>query len=174
MVAVPKKAVLPAKIPVRMIFARLAWLWITGLLGIAILYLLFTNVMLPVMQEDMAQTEIFAYRGWQSTGVRLQANETAEIRATGYWLYTPGEWHDANGHKRYPAPSFYPLTGVAGGVLIGRVGESDYVQWVGRRGNVWASEPGMLYLRINDDILTDNEGSLHVSIKVIPAPEEGN
>ena len=171
MVAMPKDVALRASIPVRMVFVRLLWLWIIGALGIGMIYLLVANVMMPALQEDMAQTQIFAYRGWQSTGVRLQANERAIIRATGYWLYTPGEWHDANGHKRYPAPSFYPMTGVAGGVLLGRVGEDGYINWIGKRGELWADKPGMIYLRINDDMLTDNEGSLYVSIEVIPAPE---
>jgi hypothetical protein len=157
--------------PVRTFFARVLLLWIIGALGIFILYLLIARVMTPTLQEEMAQTQIFAYRGWQSTGVRLQANETAVIRAQGQWLYTPGEWHDANGHKRYPAPSFYPMTGVAGGVLLGRVGEDGYPQYVGRNGRLYTSEPGIIYLRINDDILSDNEGSLQVSIEVIPAPD---
>lgn len=153
------------------IFAmRLLWLWVIGALGIGLLYLLIARVMTPTLQEDMAQTQVFAYREWQSTGIRLQTNERAVIRAEGYWLYTPGEWHDANGHKRYPAPDFYPLTGVPGGVLLGRVGNNGYVQSIGTRGSLWANEPGMIYLRINDDILTDNEGSLQVSIEVIPAP----
>jgi hypothetical protein len=154
-----------------MLLGRLLWLWLIGVMGIGLLYLLFTDVMAPTRQETMAQTQIYAYRGWQSTGIRLEANESAEIRASGEWLYTPGEWHGADGHKRYPAPSYYPLPDVPGGVLLGRVGENGYAQWVGTRGNLWASEGGMLYLRINDDLLGDNQGSLEVSIKVIPAPE---
>jgi hypothetical protein len=174
MAAASRTAVSPPQIPVRKFFARVIWLWIIALLVIAILYLLSANVLVPLLQEEMAQTEIFAYRGWQTTGVRLQANESAKIRATGNWLYTPGEWHDANGHKRYPAPAFYPMTGVAGGVLVGRVGENGYPQLIGRRGTLYASGSGMIYLRINDDILTDNEGSLRVTIEVIPAPEAGD
>lgn len=150
---------------------RLFLLWSIGLLGIMIVYLLYARVMTPTLQEEMAQTQIFAYRGWQSTGVRLEAYETAVIRAKGEWLYTPDEWHDANGHKRYPAPSFYPMSGVAGGVLLGRVGDEGSIQFVGTRGRVYTDVPGMLYLRINDDVLTDNEGSLQISIEVIPAPE---
>lgn len=163
---------LPVKIsPVRIFAMRLFWLWIIGVLGIVLLYLLITRAMTPTLQEDMAQTQVFAYRAWQSTGIRLQTNERAVIHAEGYWLYTPGEWHDANGHKRYPAPGFYPMTGVPGGVLLGRVGNSGYIQRIGKRGELWATEPGMIYLSINDDILTDNEGALQVSIEVIPAPE---
>lgn len=171
MVAMPKDAVSGRARTGRAIAVRVLWLWVVGALGIAILYLLYANVLTPTLQENMAQTEIFAYRGWQSTGVRLEANETAVIRAKGQWLYTPGEWHDANGHKRYPAPDFYPMTGVAGGILLGRVGENGYIQPVGRRGEIWTSEAGMLYLRINDDILSDNAGVLEVSVEVIPAPE---
>jgi hypothetical protein len=152
-------------------FMRLAWLWIIVVMVGIILYLLYADVMTPTHQETMAQTRIYAYRDWQSTGVRLQAGETAVIHATGEWLYTPGEWHGAEGHKRYPAPTFYPLSGTAGGVLLGRVGENGSPQWVGSRGRVYTSEPGMLYLRINDDILTDNQGSLDVTIEVIPALE---
>jgi hypothetical protein len=171
MVAMPKSTASQAQLPVRTFFVRILLLWVIGATGIVILYLLYARVMTPVLQEQMAQSQIYAYRGWQSTGVRLQANETAIIRATGQWLYTPGEWHDANGHKRYPAPAFYPMTGVAGGVLLGRVGEDGYPQLVGRNGRLYTSKAGMVYLRINDDILSDNEGSLKVRIEVIPAPD---
>jgi hypothetical protein len=168
--AVPNRAGLQAGQATWTFLARLLLLWLISLLGILILHLLSGRVMMPTLQEEMAQTQILAYRGWQSTGVRLQAGESAEIRAKGQWLYTPGEWHDANGHKRYPAPNFYPMTGVAGGVLLGRVGDEGSIQWVGTRGRIYTSEGGMLYLRINDDILSDNEGSLQVAIEVIPAP----
>ena len=170
MAVMPQGAMQAGK-PVRTAFMRLALLWIIGILAVAILYLLLARVMAPTLQEDMARIEIYAYRGWQSTGVRLEPNEVAVIRAKGNWLYTPGEWHDADGHRRYAAPNFYPMAGVRGGVLLGRVGEG-MTQLVGSRAHVYASEGGMLYLRINDDILSDNEGSLQVTIEVLPAPEE--
>lgn len=150
---------------------RLILLWLTGMTGIAILYLLFAGVWAPGHQEEMAQTQIYAYRGWQSTGIHLEQGEWADIHAEGVWLYTPGEWHGADGHSRYPAPSWYPLTNAPGGVLVGRVGESGNPQWVGDNGRVYASEGGLLYLRINDDILSDNQGSLYVSIEVTPVEE---
>jgi hypothetical protein len=158
--------------PLRTFFLRLLWLWVIGAMGIGMLYLLFARIMTPTLQENMAQTQIYAYRGWQSTGVHLQANESAVVHAHGEWLYTPGEWNDANGHKRYLAPSFYPLSDVPGGVLIGRVGESGTVQYVGKNGQIWAGEPGMLYLRIDDDILSDNEGALQVSVEVLSDSDE--
>ena len=168
---VTKRGASSATRPTWAFLFRLTLLWLIGMLGMLIIYLLYARVMTPMLQEEMAQTQVFAYRGWQSTGVRLEANETAVIRAQGEWLYTPGEWHDANGHKRFPAPSFYPMTGVAGGVLLGRVGEEGRIELVGTRGRIYASDAGMLYLRINDDVLSDNEGSLQISIEVIPASE---
>jgi hypothetical protein len=171
------KSVMPNRIASRAgqaswaFLVRMLLLWFIGFVAILIGVALTQRLLMPLFQEEMAQTRIFAYRGWQSTGVRLEAGETALIRAKGEWLYTPGEWHDANGHKRFPAPSFYPMTGVAGGVLLGRVGDDGPIQWVGRRGRVYTSDGGMLYLRINDDILSDNEGALDISIEVIPAPE---
>lgn len=112
---------------------RLTWLMTIGVSGIAVLSLLVANVMIPTHQENMAQTHIYAYQGWQSTGIRLEAQERAVIRATGEWLYTPGEWHGADGHARYPAPSFYPMPEGPGGTLIARVGENEYPMWVGKR-----------------------------------------
>ena len=155
----------------RVLLGRLFFLWLIGVMGIGLLYMLFTDMLSPTLQETMAHTQIYAYRGWQSTGIRLAANESVEIKASGEWLYTPGEWHGANGHKRYPAPSFYPLSDVPGGVLLARVGDDGSPQWIGERGTIWANEGGMLYFRINDDLLGDNQGSLELSIEVIPAPE---
>ena len=150
---------------------RLIWLWMIGMVGIATLYLLFTDVLTPTHQEDMAQTRVYAYRDWQSTGIRLEVGEEVAIRATGEWLYTPNEWHGAEGHARYPAPNFYPMSHVPGGLLLARIGEAGGPVWVGKDTTLWVNEPGMLYLRINDDQLSDNKGVLDVKIEVIPAPE---
>ena len=141
------------------------------MVGIATLYLLFTDVLTPTHQEDMAQTRVYAYRDWQSTGIRLEVGEEVAIRATGEWLYTPNEWHGAEGHARYPAPDFYPMSHVPGGLLLARIVEAGGPVWVGKDTTLWVNNPGMLYLRINDDQLSDNKGVLDVKIEVIPAPE---
>jgi hypothetical protein len=143
------------------------------------MYMAAVSALAPLRQETLAQSRIFAYRGWQSTGVRVAEGDAVTIRAWGEWLYTPGEYHGPEGHARYPAPSFYPLPyiqgamgpGVAGGVLIGRIGERGAPFLVGKRAIVHASEPGILYLRINDDILSDNEGWVEVEVSV-ETPEE--
>ena len=130
------------------------------------------NVAAPaVRQESLSQPHVYAYRGWQNVGVRLQAGDQAEIRADGEWLYTPDEVHGPEGHARYPAPSFYPIPYVPGGVLIGRIGEKGQPFVVGRRTSVYAEEPGLLYLRINDDRLGDNWGWVAVDVEVTEAED---
>jgi len=42
---------------------------------------------------------------------------------------------------------------------------------VGRRSTHFASAPGLLYLRINDDLLGDNEGQLAIEIEIMPSSE---
>jgi glucose dehydrogenase len=114
--------------------------------------------------SDLDALAIFAYRDWQSTGVYVDTDEIVQVRATGQWMYTPGEWNDANGHRRYRAPGFYPLPGVGGGALIGKVGDNGIPFFVGEHGMVRTRETGILYLRIDDDILSDNEGDLLVQV----------
>jgi hypothetical protein len=124
----------------------------------------------PLAQTELAHTRIFAYRGWQSTGIRLQPGEAVHILAEGRWLYTPGDYHGPEGHSRYSAPSFYPLPHVRGGALIGRIGEQGEPYYVGASGYIPTQKGGMLYLRIDDDILSDNDGWVEVEFAVQPAP----
>ncbi len=156
-----------------MIGIRLLWLWVVGVVGLGVIYLLATDVWTPVQQTDLRESRIYAYREWQSSGIRLREGEYAQIRADGSWLYTPDEFHGPEGHARYPAPDFYPAPGVAGGVLLARLGDTGAPIVVGRNGTVRvpAGESGMLYLRINDDVLSDNDGSVTVEVTVIESSE---
>ncbi len=125
----------------------------------------------PTHHDDMSQPRIYAYRDWQSVGVQVNQGDLIRLRAQGRWLYTPGEYHGPEGHKRYPAPSYYPVAGTAGGVLLGRIGEDGALFIVGRGGTFYAERSGLLYLRINDDILSDNDGYVTVEVSVTsPTP----
>lgn len=135
----------------------------------------------PVAQETLHQQKIYAYRDWQSIGVQVHEDEMVEIRAEGEWLYTPGEYHGPEGHPRYPAPSFYPVSDVPGGVLIGKIGEAGAPFVVGNRTVIsaydWRSGSAhqagdFLYLRINDDILSDNKGAVVVAVTVNKVVDE--
>jgi hypothetical protein len=59
---------------------------------------------------------------------------------------------------------------VAGGALIGRIGEEGEPFYIGRRTSATAQSSGLLYVRINDDVLGDNAGRLQLEIGVTPAP----
>jgi hypothetical protein len=127
----------------------------------------------PFSQRDLIGHQVYAYRQWQSTGLNLEAGDQFQIRAYGEWSYSPYVGlHGPEGGLW--APDWYILTGnrdrALGGALLGRVGEAGTPFYVGRRTAGRAIEPGLLYLRINDDLLGDNEGVLSVEIEVTPAP----
>ena len=145
-------------------------LCIAGLVALAVVGLVLIRMGLgPLRQNDLSQPRVYAYRDWQSVGVQLSPGDIVRLRAEGTWLYTPGEYHGPEGHHKYPAPNTYPINGVAGGVLLGRVGEDGRPFIVGRGGTFVADREGFLFLRINDDILSDNEGYVTVEFEVTPA-----
>ena len=121
--------------------------------------------------ESLNPTRIYAYRDWQSTGVRVHQGDLLAVEAEGEWTYTPGEVHGPEGHPIYLAPRFYPLPSAPGGVLIGRIGEEGDPFHVGRYMYRRVRENGLLYLRIDDDILSDNEGYVEIQINV-ESPEK--
>ncbi len=136
-----------------------------GILALCLFLALALTASPPLLDSgDLDALTIYAYRDWQSTGVTLERGDNLLIRARGVWLYTPGEYHGPEGHARYRAPQFYPLPGVAGGALIGRIGETGSPFYVGARYYGPANGSGMLYLRIDDDILSDNEGEIKVEV----------
>jgi hypothetical protein len=126
----------------------------------------------PVAQDALTVNRVYAYRDWQSTGLQLDRGDRFTIRAQGEWLYSPFAGPNGpEGHVRYRAPDFYPLPGVGGGALIGRVGEDGRPFYVGRFAAGQADRNGLLYLRIDDDLLGDNAGSLMLDTQVIgPTP----
>jgi len=112
---------------------------------------------------------VYAYRQWQSTGLYLKTDDQVRLAASGWWSYSPDVGlHGPEGGL--PAPSYYPLRSAPGGALLGRVGEAGVIFYVGRGASYLATQPGFLYLRINDDLLGDNVGSLTVKFEVQPAP----
>lgn len=139
---------------------------------IALVVLALRSEVGPLHQQQTTQPRIYAYRGWQSVGVQVHPGDWVYLRARGTWLYTPDEYHGPEGHRRYSAPSFYPIPGIPGGALIGRIGDTAEPFVVGRGGGYRAEESGLLYLRINDDILSDNEGYVNVEISVTQAEVE--
>jgi hypothetical protein len=56
-------------------------------------------------------------------------------------------------------------------MLIGRIGETGQPFLVGTGTRWYADQAGLLYLRIDDDILSDNEGWVTVAVTVTPKAE---
>lgn len=111
--------------------------------------------------------EVRATMGWQDTGMYLQQGENVEIK------YQSGRW-SASGDFLFGAegrdwePLDWPdnvLKGYRHGSLIGKVGDGTPF-YVGAGVVVKADRPGNLFLRINDARISDNSGSLIVSIRV--------
>jgi len=123
----------------------------------------------PHTQSELLAHTVYAYRQWQSTGLKLNAGDRFTITARGEWSYSPvvGLTDPEGG---LPAPAYYPLPYVSGGALIGRVGENGAPFYVGWRATGSAAEAGPLYVRINDDLLGDNRGELRLEIEIEPAP----
>lgn len=137
---------------------------------------------LPVSQTALHQPSIYAYKDWQSLGIMVNPGDEVEIDAQGSWFYTPREYHGPQGHPVYLAPDFYPVPYAAGGVLIGRIGETGQPFVVGEHlilgGSEYirdeGTEGGLLYLRINDDILSDNDGAMTVKVTLTKADSATN
>ena len=128
----------------------------------------------PQSQESLLVHRVFAYRSWQSTGVQLHKGDRYILRAEGLWMYSPYAGPNGpEGHRRYLSPNFYPLPNVGGGSLIGRIGEEGRPFYVGRGMAGQAETNGLLYLRIDDDLLGDNIGSVTIKVTVIsPTPQK--
>lgn len=147
-----------------------AWLLLPLVLLLLILGggALLRNGIGPQRQESLAQPRIYAYRDWQSVGLALHAGDRVYIRARGTWLYTPDEYHGPEGHAVYRAPNTYPIPSIPGGILLGRFGDGGKPFVVGKGGAMVVDRDGLLYLRINDDILSDNVGYVEVELTVTP------
>jgi hypothetical protein len=122
----------------------------------------------PEPHSALLSHTVYAYRQWQSTGVELDVGDWFRLRASGQWQYSPivGLNGPRGGRPAVPA---YPLPGVAGGALLGRIGENGAPFYVGASTRGVADSNGLLYLRINDDLLGDNAGTLDVDIEVVRA-----
>ena len=117
----------------------------------------------PVHPGAQPSSHIYAYKGWQSTGLYLQAGESFTLRASGQWQYTPLIKLSGPQGVYRAAPGSYPLPQMPAGALLARIGEDGQPFVVGSAYSSRAQVAGLLYLRINDDLLGDNQGAMEVS-----------
>lgn len=119
----------------------------------------------PAAQSGAVQVEVYANQSWQDTGVAVQVNDTVEIKyISGTWsINPPWGYVGAAGHSLSPHPP-NPIPAAQPGELIGKLAGLFFR--VGRQIEFFARHDGHLYLRINDDGLTDNDGALLIQITV--------
>ena len=104
-----------------------------------------------------------AQQAWVDTGMDLNAGDTLTISANGAWSNAAGG--TAAGPDGFPIPaSDGPLSTANLAALIGKVGNAIFS--VGSAYNKTSPGTGRLYLQMNDGNLSDNSGTLSVSVKV--------
>jgi len=132
---------------------------------------------LPVAPEGYEDRKpdqvVYGYRAWQSSIYTLHPGDSYHIVAEGSWMYSPEVgYHSAGGSRYHTAPESYPMPGLRGGLLIGRIGETGQPFFIGEETHGIANSSGKLYLRINDDRLGDNGGQLALEMEVERAPDQ--
>jgi hypothetical protein len=123
---------------------------------------------------DDADVLVSSRVSWTDTGVTLAVGDTVTIQATGQIQYSPvaRDIADPGGVVGKPATAAAPIPRANIGGLIGRIGTNTAPFLVGAQmGPMRATRAGRLFLRVNDDILTDNRGEFRVVITVSRGPE---
>lgn len=114
----------------------------------------------------VTEFDVLAHEGWQPTDAKLETGEVVCIRATGTWTWgrvvgsTPVGPQGVNGDASYRA--YQRFTNAA---LLLRIRGLDEVF----PGWQWAQPPrgGTIELRINDNVLNDNQGSMKVKLWIL-------
>ena len=115
---------------------------------------------------------VYANRDWQNTGIVAHAGDTVSIvYLQGQWNAWPGNYPDSDGNGPQGIDTTctcdQPLAGYSTQGLIGRIG-SGAPFFVGDNKTLQAPSSGNVELRIDDDVLSDNTGSLQMRITIQP------
>ena len=109
---------------------------------------------------------VAATRDWTDTGITLQAGDLLDITASGQIFYAPGKGAFAPPAGAGRATAAAPMPNMEIGALVGRIGDGR-VFFVGDTMTGYrAQTAGGLFLRVNDDVLTDNRGEFRAQIAV--------
>jgi hypothetical protein len=102
---------------------------------------------------------------WKDTGVDVRAGQTIYFSATGRVRWGPNRQDGPEGERNSPRNERRPIPSRPAAALIGRVGESDDLFFIGDdQGPIRMRSSGRLYLGVNDDYLQDNGGSFRVVV----------
>ncbi|HJN66621.1 MAG: hypothetical protein GY783_05595 [Gammaproteobacteria bacterium] len=105
---------------------------------------------------------------WTSEGIQIQAGQTVTIRASGSYRFDSlgNECGPEGIAEAAPHTGKWPVSALTGLALIGRIGKDGTPFFIGRKITKRAESSGMLYLAVNDDIVSENTGSLMVNIQI--------
>jgi hypothetical protein len=111
------------------------------------------------------QVVVPARDAWTDTGVDVRSGQQIYLSAQGQTRWGPDRRDGPEGERNSPSNPNRPLPDRPAAALIGRIGERQDYFFIGAdQGPFRARDSGRLYLGINDDVLTDNSGSLRVTI----------
>ena len=106
-----------------------------------------------------------AATAWNDTGIAVRSGQNIYFRATGRVRWGPGRQDGPAGEHDSPRQAGRPIPSRPAAALIGRVGDSDDVFFIGDDGGaIRMRESGRLFLWINDDMLGDNSGAFRVTV----------
>jgi hypothetical protein len=104
-------------------------------------------------------------QAWSNSGIDVRRGEVIHFRASGNVALSQnqGDYGTPAGANDGRMAGNSPMPGVTGGLLIGRVGNSQPFA-IGAESDVTMPANGRLYLGVNDDFVGDNSGSFVVEM----------
>lgn len=109
------------------------------------------------------QVNVDSRVAWTDTGIDVRAGQQVFFAADGDVRWGQGRRDDAAGERNSPVNNGRPLPDRPAAALIGRIG-NDVFFIGGDTAAFRLRGTGRLFLGINDDVLTDNSGSLRVVV----------
>jgi hypothetical protein len=118
-------------------------------------------------QTGAAGIIVPANQQWTATGINVQKGETVRFNTTGQIQLSndPNDVARAAGATSQRLAQGAPLPRAFAGALIGRIGTTGQPFAIGDQTSVQMPETGQLFLGINDDVVTDNQGEFRVEIQ---------
>jgi hypothetical protein len=102
---------------------------------------------------------------WTDTGIDVRAGQDVAFAATGAVRWGPGRRDGASGERNSPYNQNRPMPDHNAAALIGRIGANGDPFFIGENSeSLRMRASGRLFLGINDDLITDNSGTLRVVV----------
>lgn len=121
---------------------------------------------------NQSNITVSARQGWTPTGISVRQGQTVTFNATGE-ITLSNQANDVAspaGSKGGRFAPNAPLPQSLAGALIGKIGVNGKPFGIGDQTSVPMPADGLLFLGINDDGLTDNDGEFRVQIQATGSP----